>query len=119
MNLYVYMGDDKMLKKLFHYDVEWKKMLKIFVILAGIGCLLMILVYCIPEDRIRMNIVKSVGYMNEETCYPYMGIKDGGYVLDNYTEASLLNFMYMAEHTHPIYSAFVHREYFPICKLSQ
>ena len=102
-----------MIKEMFRYDVKLYKMIQIFISLLILFCGLMILVYCIPEERIRFNIAKSVEYMNEEKCYPYMGVKDVGFALDNYTEASLLNFMYIADNERPIYSAFVQQEYFP------
>lgn len=102
-----------MIKKLFFCDFKLSVMIKIFLFIALIGCTLLVLVHCLPEERIRNNIAKSIEYMNEEGSYPYMGVKDIGFALDNYTEASLLNFMYTADNEKPLYSAFVQQEYFP------
>lgn len=99
------------MKELFRVKANPLKLLKYYIILMGTGCLLLILVHCLPEERIREHIEYGSEFIIEEGNYPYMGIESGGHILDNYTDALLLNFNYVADSTRPVYSAFVAQAY--------
>ncbi|MCM1540491.1 MAG: hypothetical protein NC121_04450 [Blautia sp.] len=99
------------LKTLFKLEVKPLTLIRHYIILLGGGCILLALVYCIPEERIRRHIEISSDFIVEEGNYPYMGVESGGFILDNYTEALLLMFNYTADNAKPIYNAFVAQEY--------
>lgn len=84
-----------------------------FVCLLGIGCLLLIVAHMLPANRIREHIKESANWMSQEGNYPYVGSLEQAYVVDNWTEATLLMFNYTADENRPIYSAFVATSYMP------
>jgi hypothetical protein len=89
-----------------------KMMAEFFTILI-IGCLMLIAVYVLPDKGIKSHIKESAEWLISEGDYPYMGIKEQAYLVDNWTEAMLLLFNYTADGSKPIYSAFVATTYMP------
>lgn len=85
-------------------------MVGIWLALLMCGSIAMIFVQLLPQERIKNNIRSSCELMQEEGVYPTLGIPQTAYCLDNWTEASLLEFIYHADNERPIYSAFVAEE---------
>lgn len=89
-----------------------KKALKVLGIL-GVSMILcslaLIIVFSLPEERIRMHIARASNIIFEEGNYPYLGAQTEGCMLDNYTDALLFMFNYSADSEHPIESAFIAR----------
>ncbi|MCM1540488.1 MAG: hypothetical protein NC121_04435 [Blautia sp.] len=89
------------------------KMICEFIILLGAGCLLLVLVQFLPADRIRYHIEESALRLAEEGDYPYVGSCEQAFLVDNWTEATLLTFNYTSDTSRPIYSAFIATSYMP------
>lgn len=89
------------------------KMIVEFVGLLIVGCVLLIMVQMLPSNRIRYHIEESAEWLSEEGDYPYMGSQEQAYLVDNWTEATLLTFNYTADIRRPVYSAFVATSYIP------
>ena len=98
------------MKKAVHIDFEWSKIIKLWIMLLSCGCILLILVQLLPQERVKNNVRKSYEMMNEEGVYPTLGIPQTAYSLDNWTDASLLEFLFHADSSRPIYSAFIAEE---------
>lgn len=89
------------------------KMIVEFVGLLIVGCVLLIMVQMLPINRIQYHIEESAEWLSEEGDYPYMGSREQAYLVDNWTEATLLTFNYTADSKRPVYSAFVATSYMP------
>lgn len=64
----------------------------------------MILVQLLPQERIKNNIRSSCELMQEEGVYPTLGIPQTAYCLDNWTDASALEFIFHADNSRPVYN---------------
>lgn len=84
-----------------------------FIGILLIGCLVLVIVQLLPEDRIRYHIEQSAEQLAEEGDYYYLGSSQQAFLIDNWTEATLLMFNYTAEKQKPIYSAFIATSYMP------
>lgn len=100
-------------KSYFKLQIRPLELVLTFLIIFFGGCLLLILVNMLPKERIRLNIENSVALFEFQGDYPYMGVKETAYAMDNWTEAVLLDMYYTADSERPIYSAFVTTEYRP------
>lgn len=98
-------------KSIFNINISPKKVLTIFVILFIFCSSLLVISSCIPMDRVRNNITKSVNMMNDEGQYPRIMFDSPYLQMDNWTEASILNFIYNQDNQHPFKSAFAQSEY--------
>lgn len=98
------------MKKAFQVTFEIKKMVGIWLALLMCGSIAMILVQLLPQERIKNNIRSSCELMQEEGVYPTLGVPQVAYSLDNWTDASVLEFIFHADNARPIYSAFVAEE---------
>ena len=101
------------LKQYFEISIQPVKVLGTYICLFAAACILLILANMLPSERIRSNIWVSTSDFIREGNYPYMGIEETSYALDNWTEAVLLSFYYTADCTRPVYSAFIASAYQP------
>ncbi len=93
--------------ELFSIRIQPLKLLKYFLIMVFTGGLLLILVFMLPSERIKEHIAIDSEQIIREGNYPCLGIINGAYRLDNYTDALLLMFNYLSDNSTPIYDAFV------------
>lgn len=98
--------------KILAIKTDIKKIIIAYLSIFCVGCLLLVASNLLPDEKIRDNIENSVESFSTAGDYPYMGIEDVPHALDNWTEASLLNAMYVADDNIPLYSAFVFKNYF-------
>ena len=101
----------ELLKQYFRVECKPLKLILTFLVMFISGCLLLVLVNLLPSERIRQNILNSVSLFEIQGNYPYMGVQETAYAVDNWTEAVLLSFYYTSDCNHPIHSAFVATEY--------
>ncbi len=103
----------ELMKQYFKLECKPLKLVLTFLAMFLTGCLLLIFVNMMPEERIRLNIRNSVEMFEIQGNYPYMGVQETAYAADNWTEAVLMDIYYTADNAHPVYSAFVATEYRP------
>lgn len=88
---------------------------RLIAALAGmiaIGSILLVLVCCLPEDRIDGNIKTSSDMMSAQGDYPRLMINSEYFQMDNWSDASLLNMIYTGSSRHPVELAFAQKQYY-------
>ncbi len=100
------------MKKYFKLDINLKKVLKIFICTFIICSVALILTSIIPSKNINNNIEKSIEKMNNEGEYPIiMQKKTFYYRIDNWSESTLLNFIYNCNSKKPLECTFAQKTY--------
>lgn len=99
IKIYILGGGNKIMKsKSFFNEIEkWSNIKKILFIpvlmavLCLVGYLMLVLVYCIPEDTMKANMQESANIFEKEGSYPYIAISNYDVSqLDNFTDSLML-----------------------------
>lgn len=88
-----------------------KKLTLLYVKVIICLSVILVMVHLFPDERIKGNIKVSVIKMVEEGNYPQQGYPSKYHNLNYYTEASILNFLYLSENEHPVKSSFLNDYY--------
>lgn len=88
-----------------------KKLIILYVkVIIGLS-LILVMAHLFPEGRIKENIKVSAIKMEKEGNYPQLGYPSKYCTLNYYTEASILNFIYLSDNKHPVRSSFLNYYY--------
>lgn len=80
--------------KLFRLEIKWKIVLKLFIVVFVSLSFLLILSCGFSGEKVKNNIIKSAYLMENEGEYPSPFMTNSYYKLDNWTEATILNFIF-------------------------
>jgi hypothetical protein len=75
----------------------------IYVALVGVFTLSLTLVYALPQQSIPMHLAESAGTLSAESPFPI--VRSYAYMLDNYTDALMLDTTYRQPSDSPLYAA--------------
>lgn len=77
----------------------------LYLLLVTIFTLLMVAVHLIPRSAIEPNVLSSSHQLIHEGSYPKKWGKTRLFMLDNFTDALMLNIAISADERHPVYSS--------------